>query len=632
MKKIYILAFSAMFSTTALVAQSNKQLKMSNAAKNIAVKNDKKYLTGFEGIDESKPGVPSSAFARGVAKSLGSTNYDLQTNGSMKPRIVNLGAGKISGSFTFGTGDIAAGVPDRGTGYNTNASGAFLPMPTKRVESVRTGFTNLCVDTDGTEYAFAHGSATAGFKLIMSKKAKGATTWKQSDIPSSIPNGELWPNVAIGGANGKTIHAVATTDQPYQGMLRAMVYFRSKDGGATWDKKDVILPGVDSLGYKEGMDGDSYVVTAKGNTIAIAFFGGWEDTNVWISQDNGDTWAKKTVYKFPLTNYVPDSGYDETLLPPDPNRPNAKAIFSSDQSGSVFIDKDGKVHVVFGRMYVSDADVATAGTNFFPGTSSFVHWDETYKKDSLQYLEAFPDKNQNDSIDIGQGYGTYYTSLTSYPSTAVGPDGTIYLVYSAIDELSLNGDGNNYRHIYIVYSKDNGKTWSKKPFDIISNAKYLSPKDFDAEYAECVFPSVASLIDNGKLHIVYQIDDSQGLHVRHPTDETIDYTDNFINYVDVDIADLLVATEEVVAPATFNFAIAPNPAHDEIRLSYDLKNPSDVKITLTDLTGRVVTSANVGRQNTGVTAYNMNVNAAPGLYFVQLNINGQIATQKVVIK
>ena len=70
----------------------------------------------------------------------------------------------------------------------------------------------------------------------------------------------------------------------------------------------------------------------------------------------------------------------------------------------------------------------------------------------------------------------------------------------------------------------------------------------------------------------------------------------------------------------------------QILLSYNFKDASDVKVTLTDLTGRVVNSAKLGRQTAGATTYNMNVDAAAGLYFVQLNINGQIATQKVVIK
>ena len=142
-----------------------------------------------------------------------------------------------------------------------------------------------------------------------------------------------------------------------------------------------------------------------------------------------------------------------------------------------------------------------------------------------------------------------------------------------------------------------------------------------------------TLIDNNKLHITYQVDGSQELHLQFYDDTTNPLlpTENYINYVDVDIADI-VATEEVVTPATFDFAISPNPAHDQILLSYSLKDASDVKVTLTDLTGRVVNSAKLGRQTAGATTYNMNVDAAAGLYFVQLNINGQIATQKVVIK
>lgn len=632
MKKIYILALAAIFSATSVFAQSNPHKKMSGVAKTMVAKYDKKYLTGFENDKENQVAVPPSAFARGVGKSVGLTNYDLQTNGSMKPRILNLGGGKVAATYTYGTGDMVDGFVDRGTGYNTNVSGAFLPQPTKRTENVRAGFTNLCIDSDGTEYTFSHTTATAGFKVLMSKKLKGAKTWSQADIPTSIPNGELWPSAAIGGANGKTIHLVATTDQPYKGMTRGMVYFRSKDGGTTWDKKDISLPGADSLNYVV-MNADAYSIAAKGNTIAVAYFGGWEDTNVWISQDNGDTWTKKVAYKFPLSLNKPDDGYDVTLFPATDEHVEG-FIFTSDGAGSIFFDKNGKVNIMFGKTFVGDLDLTDQTTSFLPLANDLVLWNETYKKDSLNIFTAWPDQIKDDSITLAGGgsIGRYFNSATCWPSATVGLDGTIYVVYTAPDEKRVGGSGDLNRGVFIMYSKNEGKTWSK-PYDLIGNKKYFNPNtDFDLDIAECTFPSVASVIDNGKLHIVYQIDDTQGLHLQGTATNPVSVTDNLIYYVDVDIADFVTSTEEVVMPSTFNFTISPNPAHDEIRLSYNLEDASDVKVTLTDMTGRIVNSTKLGRQSAGATSYNINVDTPAGLYFVQLNINGKIATQKVVVR
>ena len=631
MKKIYILALAAIFGATSVFAQSNPRKKTSAAARTLVAKYDKKYLTGFEKDAAEQPEVPLSAFARGIGKSIGLTNYDLQTNGTMKPRILNLGGGKVAASYTYGTGDVDGGFTDRGTGYNTNVSGAFLPQPSKRIETVRAGFTNLCIDAEGTEYAFAHTTSATGFKVLMNKKLKGATTWKQTDVPSGIPTGELWPSAAIGGANGKTVHLVATTDQPYKGMTRGMLYFRSQDGGVTWDKKNISLPGADSLNYIV-MNADAYSIASKGNTVAVAYFGGWEDTNVWISQDNGNTWTKRTAYNFPLDLYKNDDGYDVTKFPATDEHGEG-FIFTGDGAGSIFFDKNGKVNIMFGKSFVGDLDLGDQNSSYLPLANDLVLWNETYKKDSLNIISAWPDQIKDDSLTLGGGsIGTYFNSATSWPATTVGPDGTIYVVYTAPDEKRPNGEKDLNRGVFVMFSKNDGKTWSK-PFDLIGNKKYFNPNiDLDLDIAECTFPSVASVIDNGKLHIVYQIDDSHRLHLQGTATNPVPATDNLIYYVDVDIADVLTATEEVVTPATFDFAISPNPAHDQILLSYNLKDASEVKVTLTDLTGRVVNSAKLGRQTAGATTYNMNVDAAAGLYFVQLNINGQIATQKVVIK
>jgi Secretion system C-terminal sorting domain len=646
MKKIYILSMLAMFAFMMPTFAQNGSRKTDASAKAKKLPYNKKYYTGLEGIDETKPDVPPSAFARVAAKGIGFTNYDLQSNAASKPRIVNLGGGKVSAAWTFGTGELAAGVPDRGTGYNSNTSGSFPAFGNKRVETARSGFTNICADAKGTEYTFAHASAPSGNKIIMSKKAAGATTWTQSDVPMTGVN-SIWPFAAIGGTNGNTIHLVTRSDGSntvkFQGIAGAMLYYRSLDGGTTWDKVSVVLPGVDSLSYV-GMGGDAYTVTAKGNTVAIAYFGGWEDTSVWISQDNGNTWTKKVVYKFPLPLYKIDEGYDVALFPrgtssvslAGKNAPADGAIFTTDGTGSVFIDKNNKVHVMFGNMYVADTDLTDASSSYYPGSNGLIHWDETYKKDSLLYVEAWADRIQDDSITIGATgklWWPYFNSATCWPSTAVGPDGKIYTVYSAPDEKRKTSDGDLYRSIFVINSNNNGKTWSV-PYEIISDPKYLDPKtsDVDPEIAECTFPSIASITDDGKLHIVYQIDDALGLHVQGTAANPIAVSDNYINYVTVNIAELPSSAKDITTPATFDFTISPNPAREEVRLAFELKAPSDVKVTMTDLAGRIVKSNSLGRQSAGKNTYVLGLDVAAGLYFVQLNINGQIATQKVVVR
>ena len=642
MKKIYILALAAAFGATSVFAQSNRRIQTPQNATHSTAEMNKKFRTGFENIQDSKADVPPSAFARGFAKALGVTNYDLQTNGSMKPRILNLGAGKIAASYTYATGDIGKdGMPNRGTGYNTNVSGAFLPQPVKRTESIRTGFTNLCMDVDGTEYSFAHTALNpVGYQIVMNKKTKGATTWKQSNVPivnAKAGLGAIWPYVAIGGANGKTIHMVALndTDTMYNKMSGpAMLYTRSKDGGATWDKIGFALPGVDKDNYLE-MSGDSYAIASKGNTVAVAYFGNWEDTNVWISQDNGDTWTKKTVYKFPLPLYKTDGGYDITKFPATDESAEGH-ILTTDNSGAVFIDNNGKVHVVAGRTFVFDLDLTDGVKRFNQNVNGFIHWDETLPKDSLQFVEAWADKVADNQVTLQTGafFGTYFHSATCWPSVAVAADGTLYMVYSAPDETRFDGANDLYRSIFVIKSKDNGKTWTK-PYDIIDNKKYYDNKtaDIESDYAECTFPSIAALIDNNKLHITYQVDDTEQLHLQFYDDTTnpITPTENYINYVDVDIADI-VATEEVAESNEFKFTVNPNPVSNFVSISYELIKSTNVKISISDFTGRKIISSNFETQNAGQQFYSTNIDLVVGMYLVTLNIDNKISTQKLIVK
>ncbi len=628
MKKLFTLALGVLFGAAAF-AQSDavSTKRMYNPAAQKSAIFNKKNVTGFEKSDSKTPEVPLSAWARGLAKPVGITEYDLQTNGTQKPRLLNYGGGEISAAYTYGTKDFA----NRGSGYNRKAAGgAFGAIPTKRVESVRTGFPSLVVDGDGTEYLIAHTNNAGVFQMIVSKKAKGATTWTQSTVPSNVPGGSLWGYAAIGGANKKTIHMVTNTDPtaaPYKGMEGAMLYYRSKDGGATWDQKDIQLPGLDSTRYV-GTAGDNYAIATSGDNIAVVYFGQWENTEMWFSSNNGDTWKRTTIYKFPLDLYKTDAGYDSSTLPADPDAPTPDAIFTSDQSGSVFFDKNGKVHVIYGRMYVADTDLGDGNTSYYPGTVDFIHWDETAPTE-LNYLDAWPDLNKNDSLDLGAGFGNYFHSMTCFPSVAVGDNGAIYLSYSSVSEDILNANDENYRRIYIIGSNNNGKTWSK-PFAVNSD-KYFSQDDFEIEFAECVFPTLAPKVDANKLHLIYQVDYTQELFLQSTT---LTAEDNFIAYADIDLTDIkfILGSKDVISADVVKFQLSPNPAHGQVQVAYDLTTNSDVNITLTDILGKNIQKVNLGNQNAGKQTYSLPINVASGLYLVQLNINGKIATQKLMVK
>ena len=65
--------------------------------------------------------------------------------------------------------------------------------------------------------------------------------------------------------------------QLWNGLNGALLYFRSLDGGNYWDIDTMIIPGIDSSEFL-GFGGDNYAITAKDETVAIAYFNGWADS------------------------------------------------------------------------------------------------------------------------------------------------------------------------------------------------------------------------------------------------------------------------------------------------------------------------------------------------------------------
>ena len=95
----------------------------------------------------------------------------------------------------------------------------------------------------------------------------------------------------------------------YNGLDGALLYYRSTDGGSTWDIQDMQLPTLDSAHFN-GFGGDSYAIDAKGETVVIAVFNDWADSFILKSTDNGSNWIRTTFIDFPVDKYTVDSGLD----------------------------------------------------------------------------------------------------------------------------------------------------------------------------------------------------------------------------------------------------------------------------------------------------------------------------------
>src|SRR5690606_30110546 len=220
--------------------------------------------------------------------------YDLPSNAAVANRIIRHTDGSVSAVWTETClGNGSPNFASRGVGYNYFNGGTWIEgaIPGNPLEfngtcgypasqanfgiaSKRVGWPEI-VSVGGNEMVFTHDVGIS----VTKRNAKGTamTDWSQTtdlaftkNIFGVTGDNGTWPRVVASGNNIHMIYAINNTPVPViDGVSGMMVYSRSTDGGATWDKQNIKLPGLsDANGYTR-MGGDSYAIHANGNNVAI---------------------------------------------------------------------------------------------------------------------------------------------------------------------------------------------------------------------------------------------------------------------------------------------------------------------------------------------------------------------------
>lgn len=633
MKKIY-LVFSLILCGGLVYGQFGSDLlpKDSPLKNAVKVKKHEKEIAAFNAVPNLTPVKPNPAF-EGISRAgkeifIGESTYDLQSNSSIQNRIINHGDGTLSVSWTMAT---ELDWSDRGSGYNYFDGTAWGPKPTSRLEQTRrTGWPSLNRLGNGSDVVISHFSPPPYDGNVLRKGADG--TWTEKDMGTmTAPVGCLWPRSTTGGPDGNTIHAIALTTPSgldgaiYNGMDGHLLYFRSLDGGDTFDKIDVVIPGIDSTQYTM-LGGDDYAIHANGNTVAVMVMASWGDVKVMKSDDNGETWAEHIVKDFPLpAPYVEADGYDEAMWPND-------TFPSTDGAGTVLVDGNGNVHAMYSEVAVTDDNFGDGSWSFFPGLNSINYWNENMGNDSVIAIASYLDEDGDGLFDVANNeFGAYGQGYASYPSMGMDASGNIFMVYSAISELNPNENaqqGNqHFRRLYVCGSTDGGANWND-PISIITPE---FSDDFFFTFIEAVFPSMANLVDD-KLHIVYQQDYEPGIAVSGDTDPA---GDNFITYtaIPVDYALGLSSTKEVIAPEQINFTITPNPASEAAVLNFELEEAGKVNMQLFNPIGQKV--ADFGTADYPVGNFSKEISLSgisKGTYVVKLQTQTTVTSKLIVVE
>ena len=626
MKKIFLVLISG-----ALTFSLNAQVRFSGTdyikVKHVQISD----LPAQNTLKGNRIEPPRATKSQNSSEVLGSTYYDLQTNSAVQDRIVMNSNGDISATWTASE-ENSTSFSDRGTGYshfdpNTNTWTLSPDYP--RIEQERCGWSSMLYDGNGGELIVSH-TTTSALNLKLNKRsAIGTGNWTQKDVSST---NLWWSRAAMGGTDGNTLHIIAVTNDTnkvanFQNMYHAVVYYRSQDGGSTFDMVDVILPGIDSAAYgqsgtnflKSTMANDAYAIAAKGNVVAFAIFNRFNDIILMKSTDNGTNWTKTIVNDFPYNNYYQMDNFCDS----------SHRHITSDNAGAILIDANNMVHLTWGRATVRNNEVVDDGFYYLTGfTDSLGYWNESMGANNPSTCGFFVDKNNNGIIDVGAVGDYYQDGWLSYPNMSLGSDGSIWMAYSGLSEDTVwaSDFSTGMRHIYVVRSTDGGMSWSD-PYD-------LTPEEPDL--SENVYPDMVNTTD-GHLRLIYQHDWHPSVFVSSIGASPSNYTQqtqatlNDIIYLEVDTS-LTIGIEKVIS-GVGETGVFPNPTEGQVILSIRVYKDIDVNVNVTNMSGQVVhtyrrSALKVGKNQVGMDLSSL----TSGMYFINIQAGESLITEKLILK
>jgi len=555
---------------------------------------------------------------------LGTTRYDLQTNEACQNRFYVYPDGTMGGTWTMGMVETA--YTDRGTGYNYFDGTNWGTPPSARIESVRTGWPSYCPWNGNGELVIAH-PALGNLALIMNTRPiKGTGTWTQTAAPvapTGVTGSIWWSRTITNGTNHQNIHVICMSlptgngGTVYKGLDGALLYWRSLDAGATWDKIGIQLPGLDSTNYSS-FGGDEYAWgTPHGDTIYFVVGGPYSDMYIMKSNDNGDNWTKIPIL----------SNANKKLKPvPAYRAPWA----SSDGSVACEMGKNGVIHVCSGY---GGGEIQSSTEYILINRNGLIYWNTTMPmlRDSLnldtldahgQLLGYYSDgPDPGDTLKVLQ---SYRVGLTSHPQISIDDAGNIVVIWDGITwQNPQNTTNYNYRHIWTRGWNNATQLWSWPQKDLNSSIDYI--------YLEFVFPSMGKILLNNNFDYIYQMGNTPGSAVLTTTLAT--------QTCDIQHRQVLIDTAVNVGITTPNSKKIfvgqnfPNPVNGTTTFNVYLDKTATVIVEVSDVTGEKVMINDNGFVTSGAHQFTIDAShLSTGLYFYTVKINGQSYTHKMIVE
>jgi PKD repeat protein len=445
-------------------------------------------------------GICSIAGLQAQSTVVGTTTYDLQTNGGNKSRLLVHDDGTVSAMWTGSTSGTIS-FTDRGMFFNSSPDGTtWGAFPTTRIEPTRTGFGDM-VKVGAHEVMFSHDGTNI---YVFKNDELGGTSW--TPTAGSLQITGLWPNAYCPEGTDDIYVVNANSSTP------TGVYFsKSTDGGESWDILEYTLPYLTTDEGFGAIGGEAYQIAVYGSDVYVLYGANYADLVLLHSDAGGadGTWTSEIIWDSPLENYTAAAG-QTTDYDADGD---FDTILTTDGNYDMLMTDDGTLHVFAGTMYILDNNIA-AGYSYFPTVGGILYWKTGVT--GMYYLDVVIDWKNDDGLDdpyagIGQSFASYGgESFTTLPSSAYDPaSGRIYLTYTMpVEYTDQLGDptaaaAESKNDLFGIYSDDNGDSWT---FPV--NLTYTA---FAGQ--ENYFPMVYDRVVDGKIHVLWQQDDNPGTAV-----------------------------------------------------------------------------------------------------------------------
>ena len=643
MKKLFTLAIALL---VAFAGYSQVRQTISKDFKAATMKKAARMEASFENV-QSQPNMTRTD------GELDYTTYDWQSNSGARTWTINWPDGKVSFAYTVASDESFS---DRGTGIGTYdpVADEWIPLG-GRIENEKTGFGSIARYKDNGIVVAAH--TATDLKVFIVEDKDNMTP---NSVPAIYNAGKDWyshPAVMTSGPNRDIIHMVAAEfsgDSDGDGITNGIRYWRSLDGGQTWDKQESVLPFLTiEYGIEHGTNSYYFMETTDDNCLALVINTGNTDGMVLYSYDNGDTWERKVYFHDPAPGVLLDNSFvyprwtsaqwnsnKELMMAYEFNFSDHQGHYGPSLGGVAFwseympyygdgssfnqwgVDPTNPVPPVQGQPFIMDSAYL-----FQDIYASWWLWSDASHEMWPEYFGYLTTLDENGNwedpytatefnIEDRGLHGSYNSGICAFPVLCkVGnSDYDLVTVWSAMDENNTDGNNKFYYKLFASYSGDGGMTWS--------TMKHLT-NDFMYQYSECVYPQ-ATVIGN-TLVIAAQLDATADAYVMSvgsgATGQDLESSDCYYQGFTFDLNELFPdAGVNVPENNTVKMTIYPNPAVDQ--LNVNLSQGADIVIY--NVMGQAVRTVegHVGANTVDLSGL------TSGVYFVNAGSN----TQKFIVK